>query len=97
MLDALVAGSRDPEVLAELARGRLRSKIPLLQAALSGRFGPNHALVIGEILAHLDYIDESLERLQAGIDELITPFADARGPAHDDPRGRQDHRRGHHR
>jgi len=78
MLDALVAGSRDPEVLAELARGRLRSKIPLLQSALSGRFGPNHALVIGEILAHLDYIDESLERLQAGIDELIAPFADAR-------------------
>jgi transposase len=78
MLEALVAGSRDPELLAELARGRLRSKIPQLQAALTGRFGPNHALVVGEILAHLDYIDESLERLQAGIDELIAPFADAR-------------------
>jgi transposase len=78
MLDALVAGSRDPEVLAELARGRLRSKIPQLQAALVSRFGPNHALVVGEILAHLDYIDESLERLQAGIDELMAPFADAR-------------------
>lgn len=78
MLDALVAGSRDPEVLAELARGRLRSKIPQLQAALTGRFGANHALVVGEILAHLNYIDESLERLQAGIDELIVPFADAR-------------------
>lgn len=56
MLDALVAGSRNPEVLAELARGRLRSKIPQLQAALTGRFGPNHALVVGEILAHMDYI-----------------------------------------
>lgn len=78
MLDALVAGSRDPEVLAELARGRLRSKIPQLQAALTGRFGPNHALVVGEILAHMDYIDESLERLQAGIDKLIAPFAEAR-------------------
>jgi len=78
MLDALVAGSRDPDVLAELARGRLRSKIPELQAALTGRFGPNHALVVGEILAHLDYIDESLERLQAGIDELMIPFAHAR-------------------
>lgn len=78
MLNALVAGTRDPEVLAELARGRLRSKIPLLQSALEGRFGPNHALVIGEILAHLDYIDESLGRLQTGIDEQIAPFAEAR-------------------
>ena len=78
MLNALVAGSQDPEILAELARGRLRSKIPQLQAALSGRFGPNHALVVGEILAHMDYIDESLERIQVGIDELIAPFADAR-------------------
>lgn len=78
MLDALVAGSRDPEILAELARGRLRSKIPQLQAALTGRFGANHALMVGEILAHMDYIDESLERLQAGIDELMAPFADAR-------------------
>ena len=78
MLDALVVGTRDPEVLAELARGRLRSKIPQLQAALTGRFGPNHALLVGEILAHLDYIDESLERLQVGIDAAIAPFADAR-------------------
>jgi transposase len=78
MLDALVDGSRDPEVLAELARGQLRKKIPLLRSALVGRFGTNHALVVGEILAHLDYIDESLSRLQAGIDEVIAPFADAR-------------------
>jgi transposase len=78
MLDALVEGSRDPTVLAELARGQLRRKIPQLRAALVGRFGPNHALVVGEILAHLDYIDESLSRLQAGIDEVIAPFADAR-------------------
>jgi transposase len=78
MLDALVAGTTDPEVLAQLARGRLRAKIPQLQGALKGRFGPNHALVVGEILAHLDYLDESIARLQAGIDELIAPFADAR-------------------
>jgi transposase len=78
MLDALVEGSRDPEVLAELARGQLRKKLPQLRAALTGRFGANHALVVGEILAHLDYIDESIGRLQAGIDEVIAPFADAR-------------------
>jgi transposase len=78
MLQGLVTGSADPVVLAELARGRLRSKIPQLRAALTGRFGPHHGLVVGEILAHLDYIDESLERLQVGIDELIAPFVDAR-------------------
>jgi transposase len=78
MLNALIVGSRDPAVLAELARGRLRAKLPQLQAALSGRFNANHALVIGEILAHIDYIDESVARLQAGIDKLVAPFADAR-------------------
>jgi transposase len=78
MLDALVAGTHDPEILAELARGRLRQKLPQLQAALKGRFGPNHALVVGEILAHIDYLDESIGRLQGGIDELIAPFAEAR-------------------
>jgi transposase len=78
MLDALVGGTQDPEALAELARGRLRSKIPQLHAALHGRFGPSHGIVVGEILAHLDYIDESLQRLQIGIDELIAPFAAAR-------------------
>jgi transposase len=75
MLDALVAGTRDAEVLAELARGRLRTKIPALTLALVGRFGPTHALIIGEILAHLDYLDEAISRVSASIDELIAPFA----------------------
>lgn len=74
MLDALVAGTRDADVLADLARGRLRTKIPTLTQALTGRFGPTHALVIGEILAHLDYLDEAIERVSARIDEVIAPF-----------------------
>lgn len=78
MLDALVSGTRDPDVLAELARGRLRKKIPALAQALEGRFGPTHALVVGEILAHLDFLDESIERLSARIDEVIAPFVPAR-------------------
>jgi transposase len=45
MLEALVHGTRDPEVLAELARGRLRAKLPLLQQALEGRFRRRHALI----------------------------------------------------
>lgn len=74
MLDALVAGTRDPQVLADLARGRLRVKIPALTQALTGRFGPTHAVVIGEILAHLDYLDEAIGRISVRIDEVISPF-----------------------
>jgi hypothetical protein len=58
MLDALVAGTTDPELLAELARGKLRVKLPALREALEGRFEPLHALLIGAILAHLDFLDE---------------------------------------
>src|SRR5450631_4643342 len=52
MLDALVSGTTDPELLADLARGKLRPKIPALRAALEGHFEAHHALVIGAILAH---------------------------------------------
>jgi transposase len=75
MLTALVGGSRDPEGLAELAKGVLRKKIPALREALNGRFDANHALVVGEILAKLDYLDEAIGRLSAAIDEQCRPFA----------------------
>jgi transposase len=78
MLEALVRGTRDPEMLAEFARGRLRTKIPALRLALEGRFGPTHAVVVGEILAHLDYLDEAIGRVSERIDEVIAPFAVAR-------------------
>ena len=60
MLDALVSGTTDPEVLAELARGRLRSKLPQLRDALEGSFSSHHALMVGKLLAHVDYLDESI-------------------------------------
>jgi len=75
MLDALVAGTTDPEILAELARGRLRAKIPALREALEGRFEAHHALVIGAILAHLDFLDEQIDRLSEAIEEQLGPFA----------------------
>src|SRR5439155_6072166 len=77
MLDALVAGTTDPELLAELARGRLRAKLPALREALEGRFDPLHAVLIGAILAHLDFLDEQIERLSEAIEEQIRPFAPA--------------------
>ncbi|PZS24038.1 MAG: IS110 family transposase, partial [Acidimicrobiales bacterium] len=56
MLAALVAGERDPEVLAELAKGRLRKKIPELRRALAGRFKDHHALLIGLCLEHTAHL-----------------------------------------
>ena len=75
MLDALVAGTTDPAVLAELARGHLRKKIPALTEALVGRFEAEHALVVGQILAHIDFLDEAIDRLSAEIEQQIAPFA----------------------
>lgn len=74
MLEALVAGSNDPAALAELARGRLRPKLPQLQEALNGRFKAHHAVMVAEMLAHIDYLDSSIERLSARIAEVIAPF-----------------------
>lgn len=74
MLEALVAGTRDPEVLAELARGKLRKKIPELQRALVGRFSANHALIVSTILAKLDFLEEAISDLSEAVEELVGPF-----------------------
>jgi len=75
MLEALISGTRDPEVLAELAQGKLRKKIPQLKQALDGRFSAHHAMMLGHILAHMDYLEEAIDRLTAEIEERIAPFA----------------------
>jgi transposase len=77
MLDALVSGTTDPEVLANLAKGRLRAKIPALKEALEGRFDHLHAVWIGAILSHLDFLDEQIANLSDAIGEQIAPFEKA--------------------
>jgi transposase len=77
MLDALVSGTTDPVVLADLAKGKLRKKIPALQEALQGRFSSEHALVVSAILAHIDFLDEQIDRLSEAIEQAIAPFAKA--------------------
>ncbi len=57
------------------ARGQLRKKIPALREALVGRFADEHALIVGQILAHIDFLDEAIDRLSAEIEEQIRPFA----------------------
>jgi transposase len=78
MLEALVAGERDPEVLAELAKRRLRAKIPQLIEALTGRFGEHHGFLVR---VHLDLIDShsrAIDELTGRIEETMAPFRGAR-------------------
>jgi transposase len=78
MLRALVAGERDPAVLAGLARGRLRSKESDLREALHGRFGEHHALLVRLALEHVEQLERSIGELDTEVDRVIDPFARAR-------------------
>ncbi len=75
-LQALVAGTTDPDVLAELVRGTLRRKLPALREALAGPFRAHHALLVGQMLGHIEYLDEAIEALSAEIEQATAPFVD---------------------
>jgi transposase len=76
MLEALVAGTHDPEVLAALAKGRLRTKLPALREALAGRFRTeHHGLLVAQVLAHIDFLDETIAVLSERIEQVIAPFS----------------------
>jgi transposase len=80
ILEALTLGATDaPELaqLAQLARGRLRDKIPQLERALAGRFGPHQRFLLAEHLALLDALEASLERVSTEIAERVRPFDEA--------------------
>jgi len=64
----------DPAILAELAKGRMRSKIPALVEALESRWVAHHATVARQILAHIDFLDETIATLTAEIVERVVPF-----------------------
>jgi transposase len=74
MLEALLAGQTDTTQLAELAKGRLRKKIPQLKEALTGRVREHHCFMLSEQLSHIDYLDQAIERLNAEIGERLRPF-----------------------
>ena len=75
MLEALLQGTTDATVLADLARGRLRKKLPELRRALHGRFRRHHAFLVEQILAKIDFLDETLERITAELEDRLRPFA----------------------
>jgi transposase len=77
MMNALVAGQRDPAVLAQLARSRMRAKIPDLAEAFVGRFSDHHAFLLATMLAHIDALDGDIAAVEARMEDLLAPFADA--------------------
>ena len=77
MMAALVAGERDPKVLAQLARTRMRVRIPQLEEAFVGHFDDHHAFLLTQMLDRIDAMTANIDTLDARIEEQIAPFADA--------------------
>jgi transposase len=77
MLAARLGGEEDPAVLAELARGRLREKVPALRQALAGRVKPYHRVLISQILAHSDFRDGAIAQLHDEIAAARATFQEA--------------------
>jgi transposase len=77
MLEALIAGEADPEALADLARKRLRAKIPELRRALQGRVTEHHRFLLRMHLDHIAHLEGLIGRLGARVEESMAPFAEA--------------------
>ena len=77
MVEALIAGERDPRRLAELSKGRMRAKKDQLAIALAGRFAAHHGVVARQILDHIAFLDASIGALSDQIVERCTPFEPA--------------------
>lgn len=71
MLAEIVAGQTDAALMADLAKGRMRNKIPALQKALTGRVQPHHRFVLAQQLDHIDYLDEKIETIGTAIVQQI--------------------------
>ncbi len=75
MIEALIVGERDPRVLANLARGTMRNKIPDLAMACAGRFADHHALLARMHLDHIDHLTSMIGGLDERIEQVLAPFA----------------------
>jgi transposase len=71
----LIAGSADPEALAELARGKLRAKLPALRKALTSRFGEHHAFLLERMLTHVEDLEADIKAISERIEAACAPFA----------------------
>jgi transposase len=76
MMDALIAGERDPDVLAELAKARLRTKIPELTGALDSKFEEHHAVHLRQLLGHIDWFDATIDTLNGRVATMTEPWSE---------------------
>jgi transposase len=74
MLAALIGGQTNPKALAQLARGRLRAKLGVLEEAFTGHFTDHHRFLLAKMLARVDGLDADIAELDAEIEEMIAPF-----------------------
>jgi transposase len=74
MVEALIAGERDPVVLAEMSKSRMRAKKDRLELALDGNFGAHHGVVARQILEHIGFLDSSIETLTKAIADRLVAF-----------------------
>ena len=77
ILNELVGGSTDASLMAELAKGRLRAKLPQLERALIGRFGAHQRFLVAQQLAHIDFLDDIIAQLDGEVAEREHPFDEA--------------------
>jgi transposase len=85
MMAALIGGQRDPKVLAQMARARMRAKIPQLQEAFVGRFSDDHGFMLAKMLARIDALTIDIDAVQERTEEKLAPFASAAGRLHEIP------------
>ena len=76
MLAALAGGETDAAVMAQLAQGRLRDKLPALERALAGRVGPHQRFLLARQLAHIDFLDAAIAEVSAETAARLRPFED---------------------
>ncbi len=75
MIEAMIGGQRNPSVLAEMAHGTMRRKIPLLREALTGHFEDHHAFLAARMLTRVDALSTDIDAVSEQIEEVIAPFA----------------------
>ena len=84
MLSALLGGEADPAVRAALARGRRRAKLPALRQALDGRVEPHHRVVLAQLLAHIEFLEDAIADLESAIAGHLTAQEAASPPGGDE-------------
>jgi transposase len=89
MMAALVEGETDPAVMAELAKGRLRNKMALLEKALTGVVRPHHRFMLAQHLSHIDFLDEQIERVSNEIGQRVEGMSHRQGSDDSGPSGNE--------